>query len=1753
MDQKRILTQALGFLRARRWRRRWTRLVTALSALVVFVTAYLLILPAVTLTGGSFAVTARAAGALPEGAYPIGQAAETEIFAEADGGRAETVFVLLADGDNAGLDESRIAFDGGGTAAVPAQDGGSVELHREYTQSGEARYWFALAQGQSVRFSLPWGNGTDRYRAEVTEERIPLPGASPLPTEEPPAETEMPEETEAPEMQPPETEDAPEETPPEETAEDTPLPEPTPEPGPSESGEEQPDDSPAPHAQELPADTAAPTQAPDAPASAGDAAESEPTAEPGEETPAESTAADDGSAVFAAANGSGVPRLAGGTALSLSSHAVPIWTRAFAAAFAPSAVPEPGTDGEPTLGGEPAGYETVLRTEIVLAERGDPDAPGSLTLRFGRGASLEEAAARADGELRLSWAEPAAPETPPEGAASWATVDKPGFAPANAVLLLADGAPADAGDPRGSHDFGPNITGVIVETLQNGQWVSGTEFFDGTNVRVQIFYSLPEGVVGAANKTIHYDMPEGITLAQAENGLVSDNGVTVGSYTISREGYIEITFSDAFADGRAFTGQIQFKGTVWAKDDGGDNEISFGGEGGTTITVKPNPAPTDVRVDKTGSYDETDKKLHYTLTVSTTKGTGGPITVKDSFGVTNTHAVYDKNSFQIVKVEANGQETPVPGFTPTITDDGWDGAPEKFTIANLPALSPGESYKITYTAAPGESSDKLGASNVSNTVSVTTEGGSSGSDSVNIDISHQMLSKTGSYDQAAGVIRWTITLNPDKRDIGGWTLTDTITAPDGVTVTMPKKVNISPAVGGQTEITLPYTFPEGASDAYTITYETPVEGLEPGQTATVTNKAKFEGDEEHYETSADTYPSMPDYSVGKSVWHDTNQSTETTGIYRWNANITVPAAFGANDLGNIAFTDTLHDLTANGETIPGSHFFTGAQLDAMTVNVDGQALTRGTDYTVTSVGEADKYTGFKVEFTESAVEKVKGKTIALQYSSTVDYTGLEPETAYTVRNTAAIPDHEANAETSYTPPKPPQKLEKQVSNSQNGPWTDGISMDYSASGAGGVLHYRLLLRTDETTKGDITVTDRLPAGAALVDDSEHLRFYYSDYHEEEAISWWDGDGRQHTYTGAENLTVTPALGADGTTALTFTIQDGYNRDGKHNTLAIYYDVSIAEDPRWTDDPGLESHVYRNQAAWGDAQAGVDVTVERDVPEIAKTGAQLPQLDENGDPAKNPDGSTVYTDIVEYSVLINPAGEDLVQGVDFLTLWDHLEIGQAAGAEFLAESVALYAYDPTAPDHRGEKINTSLYAFTYDETEHVLTVQVPDMLPCVLVYQYRIDAGSAQAPTLKNKVYLHGDEEGTENEIKFQDTSSSASASKRDLTLYKVDATDYGARLAGAKFTLEGYIDGKWVLQTDKLVTGDDGKLVLSRTDEQQFENFNFQDNTLYRLTETKAPDGYASLLPSAAYHFVWVKLEPGQTLEQLKQAMIDAGKLGGVAAASVRFLTTSGQIYVPNEPTTLTVTKLWYDEDGKEITPPVESVKIRLVQKETRSNARTVTVHSKGNEQSWGSGQPTTRIVEVAEGSSLTIQVGGVWNNDKIYIKVGDASESLVAPGDGGICRYTIDNISDDLYITIRPEKLDNSQAYSEITFPDAKAPFFELISSKTYGEIDLKGKENWTYTWRDLPKTSENGARYYYSVEEVEAPPGFHVIYSMNNSDGVQAGELVVINQASGYVLPETGGPGTRKIAAAGALLLLLSAAGLLLRAARRRGAHRP
>lgn len=1754
MHQKNLLTQALGLIQHQQHHRWWLRAVTGMAAVVVFVTTYLLILPAITMENSSLEVSATPSQAA------LGEIIYSEIAATADDGRDETFFVLTVDGDNAGLDESRLNFDSDGVAVVETADGPLLELHRDYTEDGSARYWFVLQQGQSVHFDLPWVNGTDRYRAETVEELIPIE------PEEPAAEEELPEVSE-PIPSEPETPPAvsgsdetspasPVETPPAETgsepvqpSDESVPPEQPEEPDaaePNEPGADAPNPEEAPAEQEQPS---AEVQEPESPAAEESAPEPEETASPADDVTSQPDELDtdalatDSNAAFTAASVSHARfapspmRTVGASAVSLSRHEVPMTAQAYITATDSNlTLMEPDTNGQsdPESDGQDAEesveYETVSRTEIVLDQSGDPEREGSLTLTFGCGKDKETAQRRAGDPIALSWMEEELSVELPEDATSWAIVEKDGFLPqsSNSAMMLPSSIGAAAPEQR-NYDFSNDITSVTASKLQNGQWVPGTEFTDGDSVRVSIRYSLPANVVGAGNQTIYYDMPEGISLSNPESGTVYDNGTPVGTYTITTDGLITIVFDDSFADDRPFSGEIQFQGTLSAGEDGSETELNFGAGG--TITVKPSTSPTDVQVKKEGEYNKADQKLHYTLTVSTTKGTGGKITVNDAFQSTNTLATYDRDSFQIIKVSANGQQTPVSGYAPVITT-AWQGGPEQFTISGLPELAAGESYRISYTATPGKTTDALGASNVNNSLTVTTEGGDNGSGWNSITISSQMLKKWGNYDQASQTITWTITLNHDKRDISGWTLKDTITTPDGITAHLPDQVTLTGSDGTSRQITLPYTFPQGSDDSYTITYQTKVDGLKPGQQVTVSNKAELEGGGEHYESDSSTYPGAPDYGVSKNHgWHDTNNSNDSFGYEQWNTTIQVP---GSVDLEQITYTDTLIGAATGGQPVEGSHYITAAQLGALTVKVDGVDLVRDTDYqicdgdgnVIRDFSSSTVYTGFQIKFLDAAKEKIAGKSVNLQYYTTVDYTMLSGGVIYTIRNIGAIPGHESEGETTWEKPK---GLEKQASVSGTpGSYTDdGIDIDFTASG--GVIHYRLLVKTDPSTKGDIILTDLLPAGATLQADTVKMMFYYNDYYQTDHISKWD-EGGEHTYVAADHIhTGIGGKNEDGTTTVTFTIDDGYNLDGNTNILAVYYDVSIAGDPIWTDNPGLEEHLYTNKASWGTASVENDVTVNRDVPKLAKEGVQLPSVDAEGNPVLDAQGNPVYSNTVRYTVIINQGGLDLDPVRDVLELKDTLTLpGNAAGADLDVGSVHLYQYDAAAEDHLGQELNPARYSYVYDRDSHTLTFTIPDHMALVLVYEYAIDRGTAAGDLqLSNSAQLTGVADGsTGNQLQFQETSSSATVTKRTLTIYKVDAANYGKSLPGAQFKLESWANSSWT-QAATLTTDENGQIVLDVSGGEQI----YQEQTLYKLTETSAPTSYAPD-PTPRY-FVWIG--ESQTVETCKDAMRSTLQQAGVTENEVLFIANSSAIYVPNTSTTLTVQKVWVDENGGELANPgVDSVEVKLWQQKTETNGVTVTVN--WTEQYGTSGSSS---IQVASGSALTIDT----------LMYGQYTYSInggpeISSNDHLL---TLDRVDGDMTVILRfPYGISNPLGFSGY-----EEPYYIQTGEKTlYETVTLTAQNGWSYTWPSLPTVDGSGQPVYYTVEETGIP-GFHVTYSPNNENGIQAGELVITNQSNGYLLPETGGAGTTLFTAGG--LTFLALAGLMYIILRVRGRMPP
>lgn len=1701
MEQKDFLSQALGFLQSRRQRAWWLKIMTGLAAVVVFVTTYLLILPAITLEHSSMEVTATPSNAL------IGETLETEIWAKAQSDRKETVFVLAADGDNAGLDESWFIFDEDtGTAEVESQHGTDVELHREYQEDGTVYYWFALKRGQSAQFSLPWVNGMERYRAAEAEEseRSPVTEAGGGTLSEPETGEAGADEGGTGEQET--EEDHIEETDREETGIGRP------DAGGDGSREEETEES-------------------EAEDGSGEMPEPEETEGTGSETDSGILAT--GSNAAAKAGDRFLARHQTPTVRTRRTRAARV-TGVTKATDSNAEVSEDETSAADSDRTEGDGTGSGVIWEIVLDQEGDPEAEGFLTLSFGCGAALEDAVKNSEDWIELCWLEEleTEPFQIPADAVSWAAVEKHRDLEdaSNGIMLLAADVELLDGQEYGEgHDFTENITSVTVSRLENGQWKPGTEFTDGDSVRVEINYTIPADTVGTDNQKIYYQLPDGIRLSKEESGTVYDGQTPVGSYVISTDGLITITFNDTFADDKPFNGMIRFEGTLSADSDGGEQEIEFGGDGGT-ITVKPNASPTDIRVEKGGSYNKEDGKLHYTVTVSTTKGTEDTVTISDSFVTGNTSVAYDKGSFQIVKVKANGTQETVSGYTPEF-GPAWTGGPEKFTISGLPKLEAGEKYIVTYTATPGETSDAGGASSVYNNATGTS-GGDSNNSGVTVTISQQMLQKWGNYNSGTGKIQWTIKLNPDKQDIGGYILKDTMTIggeivsiPVGTTITM------TGSDGSSQTITLPYTFPAGSNDSYTITYETDAPQGEPGQSWTVSNKAELEGGDDHYEAGGNVTGQTQDYNVGKSFdGLDQNASTDEVGTYKWVSRITVPKT--EVELDKLTYTDTLTGAVLDGEEVAGSHYITAALLDKLTVTVAGTTLDRGTDYQIcdaqgnpiTDFTSENHLTGFQVKFLDAAKDKVTGQTIELRYQTQVDYTKLTGDGTYTIVNQGSIPGHDSESSTTYEPPK---KLEKQASITGEGGSSytgDSITIDYEASG--GVIHYRLLIHTDASTQGDITLTDLIPKGATLVEDSVKMAFYGND--------WYEYDTNGSGYKASEHIrTEVGETTPDGTTPVTFTIDDGYNGDGQHHVLVVYYDLSVKDDPLWTDDPGLESHRYRNQVTWGSESDTTDVTVEREVPDIKKSGEQLPQYDANGNPVLDSEGNPILSNTIRYAVVINAGAKDLVPDMEFITVWDKLDVGSAAGAEFRPSSVKLYHYDPTQENNCGREIDPSLYAYTYDETEYVLTFNLPDETACVLVYEYVIDRGNAAGNVhIKNEAHLTGGAgSGGNGDVILEETSSSAVASKRNLTLYKVDATNYGKLLPGAVFMLEEYTkENDWETLLYDLTTDENGQFTLSRDQDEHFENFDFKDNTLYCLTEIKSPDGY-SAIDIEPYYFVWV--EAGMDADEVKQYMINNGALGGIASETVHFLTTSGAMYVPNQPTELKVKKIWQDESGMTIKPGAESVELILYQQAVDSNRKTVIVKSTGH-QSWSTTH--TSMVDVAKDSSLAIQITGVYK-DSLDIQVGNGNKISVPTGSGQVWSYTIDSISEDTTVQISPTDQNEGNSFGNISFSGFTTPSYVPIGDAVkYKEIILNAANNWSYTWSNLPKKNDAGQTVYYHVKEVSSVPGFEVIYSPNNSDGVQAGDLVVINQGNGYVLPEAGGTGIIPFTTGGFALLVLA-----------------
>lgn len=1296
-----------------------------------------------------------------------------------------------------------------------------------------------------------------------------------------------------------------------------------------------------------------------------------------------------------------------------------------------------------------------------------------------------------------------------------------------------------------------------------------TEFTAGDNVKTTIYYQIPAGILSKDNHVVTYQIPNGLKPTEAlTHKPIVLNKVTLGYYTVTTDGIVTLDFNDTAIEGGTITGSFFFQGIVSNVGDGESTEVNFGGSGGS-ITVKKKQesgggedTDHDIKVEKKASKSEDDSKIYYTVTVSTEKGTPSTVDITDclnKWNSSNATPAYEKSTLQLKKVFSNGSKQTLGNYA-AWNDNGNDGP--TFSLSNLPQLSAGEKYELTYTVDSHAAVTSSGAA-VANRASATS-GGKTGESWQHVYY-QQDAKKWGSYDPKTDHVIWTVEVNPNGKDVSNWTVHDTL--PNGTKLTQQYIVRDANnkeygrfGSAGNSEVNFSFSqlrltdaqkTQKYYIDIYTDAPSSDMEKLENKATTTTTT-----GTVESVGATPVTHRTT---EVKKDHKTDAAASEKGAGIRKetWAPTITLPG--GA--LSSFTYTDTIADATdGNGVGLgAGSHYAIAAELDkvfgssvqdaavdattGLFINVDGYSkyLYRGNgkayydDYWATQDGskgdvsftvtyyDGPDGTGNVVDATDTTTH-VKSFTVRVditgsnvkafdmrtgEYPTYLDTTKVGEGASITALNKGKAGVSSVTSNFTYTRP---HRILKAVRTGEHTYTSSDATLDFGNI-QDGKLTYRIALTTESSDNGeDIVVTDVLPGGMTYVDGSATARFdeYYDD----------------GTFSGDKAPQVTSAS-TDGGTELTFTIPN-YQYRADRPTFYLYYDVSIKSDPSWNN--GSTSKTYENKATWGRSESTQRTEVDRTYEKVSKSGEQL--YDESGEPTGN----------LRYYVEINAAAQDLDPNSDVLTLTDEFNSG-SVDSDLDPTSIKLYAYDYSKEHHYDPARPIENFKASYEAKTHTITVEVPDKCACVLTYEYTLDS-SFGSITVTNSASLNG-RFSKSGSIKLKEASAGADIHQGRFVLYKVDADDISKTLPGVEFKLSYWDGGTWVDKStvNPLVTDSQGSITYDY--EKNLDGL--QPNTLYRLAETKGKDGYAR----DAERFFIVKNIPDAGSPISDDAAFSAANAGNatnksggtLTAADVNFFkdNKTNAMYVTNEYTRLTAKKSWTDENGvAKDAPAGSSARLALYRYTKRvdtDNSVNVTVTAMGNQSSWSKETKLTGTgvsdgtVAIKKGSDFTFNVGGLWGGCTFDVYVNDQkygdTHSFTSNDPVAV---TISSVTADTKIEVKQNVGNDVTLTEDSNNPWAEPPqILDDATGKKVGESEVSASTGWAASWDNLPK-QVGGEDVYYAVKELSytvngttyTPGDGSYDVSYINDGGVQTGIITVTNSEKenhGYELPATGG----------------------------------
>lgn len=1096
------------------------------------------------------------------------------------------------------------------------------------------------------------------------------------------------------------------------------------------------------------------------------------------------------------------------------------------------------------------------------------------------------------------------------------------------------------------------------------------------------------------------------------------------------------------------------------------------------------------RIEKSSSYDSVTRKVTWTITVRNPgKQNLSGYVVTDE--IQNSAAKIDKNTVKLYggdKEDACNTEISGGNLKMTTGDQGFT-----YTFPTINAGDVMPYYKIVY-----QSDAPNGETSIHNTVTITDKGGGD-KDSTEVDGNIQ---ESGSFFKGKG--------NHTLQDVGNglqkatWYITALI-----------------PRDKRTTELTISDTFQQ-------VTYGN-------GKIA------------EHYALLGELFDQLnnkTDQKGAMEVYLDNDGAT-----YRpqhWN---------GVNNYKLITVTYKFH--TADGDDIE----IDSAQ-DAPAADV-----------------KQKKVTGFSV--TVKSEERIRKVNIGhtnygdIGYTTYVDVSDVPEDVSCSIKNEASSPifSNKPSQEYTYKKDKAPEEKEeivKQVACADGSKYEQepGAAYDYNKASKEGIF-YKISLKPAKG-RNEITVVDTLPDGlvydpnasnykrsaaqAVFSNKSTSSGFVQADgtvndtlgskiYWKEDGtpVYWWEShDGLAgFDLTDPENFTVTQS--ADGKT-LTFTIKN-LNRipntvKESYQTIGIFYALQLTQDAHWANQ--LESSkVYQNTASWtGVGGASAKITVKRDDTHLDKTVVQ------------SGNGKLTYT------VEINPEGLNLNPQSNEITLYDTFTVNKRGTATLDRSSIKLYDYTINQ--------DTDDYTLTTDEkkedsqvTHYNMTLTVRDGKHYTFTYTYIVDRSqvdSNEEVTAKNKARITAVwQEASDKKITSSAGGGSVGAKDGELTLYKVDKNSENKVLQGAEFELTAYDkeSGSW--NTEQKVTAStdqNGEITfVPKEGTNDTSKVYVSADTLYKLVETKAPNGY--VLDAKPFYFIWMKDDASVQKKQEEAYIKATGKAKETDKADADVTSYKDVTYFQtghsyeqkftNAPKQLELQKVWADEDGKIMSSPPDGVtEIQLnvykyatgtvFDKDTATLEQTVKLNT-GND--W---RATLLLKDSDKNTHYYVEEVNVPNGYKVTYtnRAGDQTQLGYADGD----KVTVTNQKRPTKLTVYKNWCDQngtptSSTVEQISVTLHGKPKEGVTGGETTQTATLTAAVSWKHVFENL------NPDYLYTVEESPIP-GFTVsyIYPEGSSDVAPGGTVTITNtKAPTYELPSTGSPGGTVPYTAGGAAIALAA----------------